>query len=68
MASVSAKSFDAPDERGMHVRHDDGTEVDIAAGDADLIDPGHDAWVTGDEAFVGYEFESATAETFARPS
>src|SRR3954447_12752999 len=52
----------------MHVVHDDGTEVDIRPGDAHLIEPGHDAWVVGNDAFTGYEFESTTAETYARPS
>jgi hypothetical protein len=52
----------------MHVVHDDGTEVEIGPGDAYVIEPGHDAWVVGDDAFTGYEFESATAETFAKPS
>ena len=55
-------------EGTLHVVHDDGTETDITAGDAYVIDPGHDAWVVGDEAFVGYEFESQTAETFAKGS
>ena len=50
----------------MHVRHDDGTEIDIGPGDAYLIEPGHDAWVVGSEVFVGYEFDSTAAETFAR--
>jgi hypothetical protein len=49
----------------MHVVQDDGREQDIGAGDAYVIDPGHDAWVTGDETFVGYEFESKTAQAFA---
>ncbi len=48
----------------LAVRHEDGTEVELAAGDAYVIEPGHDAWVVGDEPFVGYEFESA--ETYAR--
>lgn len=50
----------------LHVSHDDGTELDLTAGNAYLIDPGHNAWVVGDEPFVAYEFESMTAETFAR--
>jgi hypothetical protein len=50
----------------MHLRHDDGTEVEIGAGDAYVIEPGHDAWVVGPEVFVGYEFDSKAAETFAR--
>ena len=50
----------------MTVRHDDGTEVALRAGDAYVIEPGHDAWIDGDEPFVGYEFESESAETYAR--
>jgi hypothetical protein len=43
----------------LHVVHDDGTEADATAGLAYVIEPGHDAWVVGDEPVVGYEFESA---------
>jgi hypothetical protein len=48
----------------MHIAHDDGTEADIAAGQAYLIEPGHNAWVVGDEPFVGLEFESRSAEEY----
>ena len=50
----------------MHVVHDDGTELDLTAGDAYVIEPGHDAWITGDDPFVGFEFESRSAEEYAR--
>jgi mannose-6-phosphate isomerase-like protein (cupin superfamily) len=50
----------------MHVRHDDGTEIEIGPGDAYVIEPGHDAWVVGSEVVVGYEFDSKAAETYAR--
>jgi hypothetical protein len=46
----------------MRVAHDDGTEQEISAGQAYVIEPGHDAWVVGDEPLVGFEFESRTAE------
>ncbi|MEY2478787.1 MAG: hypothetical protein QOG87_4102 [Actinomycetota bacterium] len=52
----------------IHVAHGDGTEVEIGPGDAYSIEPGHDAWVTGDEPFVAYEFDTAAAANFARPS
>jgi uncharacterized cupin superfamily protein len=52
----------------LHVEHTDGAKADIGAGDAYVIEPGHDAWVTGDEVWVGFEFESVTAETYAKPS
>jgi quercetin dioxygenase-like cupin family protein len=45
----------------LRVVHNDGTQVDVSAGDAYFIAPGHDAWVLGDDAFVGIEFKSATA-------
>ena len=51
----------------MHVMHNDGTEADIGPGEAYVIEPGHDAWVTGDEALVAYEFEARAAEEYARP-
>lgn len=50
----------------MVVRHDDGTEQEITAGQAYVIEPGHDAWVAGDDAVVGFEFDSKTAEEYAR--
>ena len=48
----------------LHVSHTDGTEFDIEPGDAYRIEPGHDAWVVGDEAFKGFEFESKTAQSW----
>jgi hypothetical protein len=50
----------------IHVAHKDGSEQQIEAGQAYVIEPGHDAWVVGDEPFVGYEFESKSAEEYAR--
>jgi hypothetical protein len=35
-------------------------------GGAYVIEPGHDAWVNGDEGFVGFEFESGSAEEYAK--
>lgn len=52
----------------MHLVHDDGTQTDLRAGDAYVIEPGHDGWVTGDEPFVGIEFETITAGTYAKPA
>ena len=40
----------------MHVVMNDGTEGDIGPGDFASIAPGHDAWVEGDEPFVGVDF------------
>jgi uncharacterized cupin superfamily protein len=50
----------------LAVRHEDGTEVEISPGEAYIIEPGHDAWVVGDERFVGFEFESRAAEEYAK--
>jgi hypothetical protein len=64
--SCQVRHFGAAVSGTLHVRHDDGTEVDIGAGDAYVIEPGHDAWVVGDGEFVGYEFESKAAAEYAR--
>ena len=50
----------------LQVEHEDGSTVEIGAGDAYVIEPGHDAWVVGSEPFVGYEFDSQAAETYAQ--
>jgi hypothetical protein len=50
----------------MRVRHEDGSEQEIRAGQPYVIEPGHDAWVVGDEAVVGFEFDSRTAEEWAK--
>ena len=49
----------------LHVVQEDGSEAEIGPGDAYAIEPGHDAWVVGTEPYVGLEFESKTAETYA---
>ena len=43
----------------LRVAMDDGSELDIRAGDGFEIPPGHDAWVVGDEPFDSVEFASA---------
>jgi len=50
----------------LAVRHDDGTEVEVGPGEGYVIEPGHDAWVVGPERFVAFEFESQSAEQYAR--
>jgi hypothetical protein len=50
----------------LQVRMDDGTTVDLRPGDAYHIEPGHDAWVVGDEAFVGVDFSQQMAEEYAK--
>jgi hypothetical protein len=50
----------------LHVVHDDGTEQDLGAGDAYIIEPGHDAWVTSSEPFVAFEFDSSAAASYGK--
>ena len=52
----------------LHIVHDDGSEADAEAGDVYRIEPGHDAWTVGDEPFVAYEFESTSADSYAKPT
>lgn len=40
----------------MKVVMDDGEEAEIGPGDTFSIAPGHDAWVLGNEPFVGFDF------------
>lgn len=47
------------------VEHEDGTKLSLSTGDVYRIAPGHDAWVEGDEAYVGIEFQGAS--TYAKP-
>ncbi|QOD01824.1 cupin domain-containing protein [Pseudarthrobacter sp. BIM B-2242] len=42
------------------------SQINISAGDSYTIPPGHDAWVDGDQPFVGIEFLSAAE--FAKPA
>ncbi len=40
----------------LHVLMDDGSEQVLAAGDAAVVSPGHDAWVIGDEPCESVDF------------
>jgi hypothetical protein len=51
----------------LHIRMDDGTELDLNAGDVAVIGPGHDAWVTSTVPCVGYDFGGDDAD-YAKPS
>ena len=48
------------------VMDDDRSEADLAPGDAYVIEPGHDAWVVGDEPFVGVDVSVEMVERFAK--
>jgi ketosteroid isomerase-like protein len=58
----------------MHIKGDDGTELDIGAGDLFDLPAGHDAWVVGDVACVMVDYSpdatryaKARAEGIAKP-
>ena len=48
----------------MHVLMNDGSEMDLGPGEALQIPPGHDAWVVGDEPYVGLDFRGGA--TYAK--
>jgi quercetin dioxygenase-like cupin family protein len=41
----------------LHVQMDDGHEMEIGAGDASHIPPGHDAWTVGDEPCIVVDWQ-----------
>jgi quercetin dioxygenase-like cupin family protein len=43
----------------MVVRMDDGSELEIKPGDVTSIPAGHDAWIVGDEPYIGIDFQGA---------
>lgn len=49
----------------MVVRMDDGSEIEIGPGDVSAIPPGHDAWIVGDEPYVGVDFQGGS--NYAKP-
>jgi mannose-6-phosphate isomerase-like protein (cupin superfamily) len=50
----------------MKVVMDDGTEVETGPNEVARLEPGHDAWVVGDEPCVVVDFGASPA--YARPS
>jgi len=49
----------------MVVRMDDGSETEIRSGQVTAIPPGHDAWIIGDEPYVGIDFQGG--DEYAKP-
>ena len=43
----------------MHIKMDDGGDIDIGPGDVFVCPPGHDAWTVGNEPCVAYDFTGA---------
>jgi hypothetical protein len=50
----------------LHAVMDDGSETEFGPGDAYYIAPGHDAWVVGNEAYVGMDI--AADPKWAKPA
>jgi EutQ-like cupin domain len=50
----------------LHIVMADGPEYDLNPGDVFVCPPGHDAWVTSEEACVAYDFSPAAAN-YAKP-
>ncbi len=50
----------------MKVVMEDRTETELGPGDAYVIEPGHDAWVVGNEPFLGVDVSTETVEEFAK--
>ena len=54
-------------EGSLHVRMDDGSELDVGPGDAAVIPPGHDAWVSSDVPCVMVGIDGADKD-FGKPA
>ena len=50
----------------MHIKHNDGTEIEVGPGDAFVTLPGHDAWVVGNEACITLDVNPSIL-TYAKP-
>jgi mannose-6-phosphate isomerase-like protein (cupin superfamily) len=50
----------------MKVVMDDRSEADLGPGDTYVIEPGHDAWIVGNEPFIGVDVSVETVEAFAK--
>ena len=49
----------------IKVKMNDGKEAEFGTGDAFVVPPGHDAWVVGNESWVGLDF--AGMRQYAKP-
>src|SRR4051812_2078169 len=46
----------------LHMRMDDGKELEVGPGDAFVCEAGHDAWVVGNEAVVALDFSGEMSQ------
>jgi hypothetical protein len=53
----------------IHISYPDGCTLEFAAPQVVSIDPGHDAWVMGDEpaVLIEFDFERETADRLSLP-
>ena len=67
--SCQARHVGVVQQGRLHVAHEDGSEGEVGPGEAYVIEPGHDAWVVGEEPAVLIEFDSeeGTARRFGLP-
>ena len=49
----------------MAIRMDDGEEIEVGPGDVVSIPPGHDAWIVGQEPYIGIDFHGGG--NYAKP-
>ena len=45
----------------LHVVMSDGKEFDVGEGEVAVLPPGHDAWVVGNQPFIGIDWSGAGA-------
>jgi mannose-6-phosphate isomerase-like protein (cupin superfamily) len=55
--SCEAPHFQYQVSGTLHVKMDDGTEMDLKPGDIAYLPSGHDAWVVGNEPVVVVDFQ-----------
>ena len=58
--SCQARHVGAMVSGRLHVVHDDGSVAELGRGEAYVIEPGHDAWVVGDEPVEVIDWNGAT--------
>lgn len=50
----------------LHIKMDDGTEMDVGPGEVSLVPPGHDGWVVGTEPVTLIDFQGMA--DYAKPT
>jgi len=55
--SCEAPHFQYHETGVLHIKMDDGTEMDVGPGEVSWVPPGHDAWVVGVEPVTIIDFQ-----------